>query len=631
MKQFLLFSFFAGYIFVNLATAQIVYTDDFESYTVDLGIAEQDDTDTWTTWSETPGSAEDPIITDEAAHQGTQSMVVYGTNDAVLLLNDLTSNRYRVEFYLMVPEGFLGYYNILQDFAGTSSTWGMQAFFKDGVLTIDGNTASAVSYEYTPGEWMKIQHFVDLDNDWIDFYIDGELVHAYQWSHGTFNNGTGINKLDAFNFYAWNDDGAGTPKFYMDDYSIEQVDIPNPPQNFSLQIINDNNVSLSWDAPAEGDPQSYSIIRDGDEIAVVTDEFVYVDSNLYPSEYDYQVKAFYGESVGYSASAGIETANIPGGNERQLVLFEAFTGTWCPQCPTAAQALDMLHNEGLDVAIIEYHGLVNDMYETPATAVRTGFYAPFYSEDGEGFAYPATVIDGRAGFEGALSSVDDQNAYYDYFYEDYIDIPSVYLISPQVERIATSPYQFDVSIDVEETFAYYEDEMRLFVALTETNIPESWQGGLEEINFVLREMYPNAAGSVMDFSDTNSDNYSFQFTLDTSYVIENCELVFFLQNMENAYIMEVAKMDLEDFSAGIYDMNSNYVSVYPNPASEQVLITANEKINEISVHSITGQTVLVLHPGTNQTQILTSAFSSGMYSVKVKTEHNTFVQKLMIN
>jgi hypothetical protein len=93
MKQFLLFSFFAGYIFVNLATAQIVYTDDFESYTVDLGIAEQDDTDTWTTWSETPGSAEDPIITDEAAHQGTQSMVVYGTNDAVLLLNDLTSNR----------------------------------------------------------------------------------------------------------------------------------------------------------------------------------------------------------------------------------------------------------------------------------------------------------------------------------------------------------------------------------------------------------------------------------------------------------------------------------------------------------------------------------------------------------
>ncbi len=618
-------------IFVFAATtvfAQTIYTDDFETYTVGDGIADQDTTGTWTTWSETPGSAEDPLVTDAAANQGTQSMVIEGTNDGVLLLNDLTENRYRVEFYLMVPEGFLGYYNILQDFAGGSSVWGMQLFFEDGVGTIDGNGYDALDFTYTPGEWMKIQHFVDLDNDWIDFYIDGELIHAYQWSNGVANDETGINKLDAFNFYAWDDGGAGTPKYYMDDYIIEQVDIPNPPLNFAIEVINGNDVNITWDAPTEGTPDSYSVIRDGAEIAVVDVGTSYLDENLYPGDYDYQVKAFYGEAVGYSASAGLETASIPGGNMREVVLFEIWTGTWCSYCPTAAGAIDEMAVDYTDIAVIEYHGLNGDIYETSATAIRHDYYVPTF-DDGDGaFGYPTTIVNGMFGMEGAMPTVADQKAIYEYYYDEYIDIPTVYTISPTVDLISSNPSVFDIDIDVEETFPYYEDEIRLFVALTETNIPETWQTETE-VNFVLRDMLPDANGTVLDFTAGSIHNETMQLTLDGSYVRSNCELVIFVQNMATAEIMEAGKIDLGSF-VGIENNETLKLSVYPNPSNDFVNVVASETIELIAIYSLTGQLVYQVNPESNSHNFSTEAFANGVYNMKINTQNGSQVKQLII-
>lgn len=611
----------------STSIAQTIYTDDFESYTVDQGVADQDATGTWTTWSDSPGGSEDPLVTDAAAYGGTQSMVIEAGNDGVLLLNDLTENRYRVEFYIMIPDGFQGYYNILQDFAGGSSTWGMQIFFQDGTGSIDGNGYGALEFSYTPDTWMKIQHFIDLDNDWIDFYIDGTLIHAYQWSHGVANDGTGINKLDAFNFYAW--DEGGTPKYYMDDYIIEQVDIPNPPLNFAIEIQNDNDVNITWDAPTEGTPVSYSVIRDGEEIASVDETtFVLLDENLYPGDYDYQVKAFYGEAVGYSASAGVETASITGGNERQYVLFEIFTGTWCPYCPTAAGAIDELAAENADVVVIEYHGLNGDIYETPATATRTSYYLPFFDDGDGGLGYPTTIMNGMEGMEGALTTVADQKSLYEYYYNEHKNIPTVHTISHTVDLISSNPSVFDISIDVTETFPYWDDEMRLFVALTETNIPESWQGE-SEVNYVLRDMLPNASGTVLDFTSETTITEEFQLTLDASYVRANCELVVFVQNMGTAEIMEVSKVDLGTF-VNMETTEETKLSVYPNPSNGTVNIAASENIETIQIISITGQTIMQVSANSSVVKIDTSDLPKGMYQLKVETSNGSQMKQLMV-
>ncbi|HOZ31086.1 MAG TPA: hypothetical protein PLL66_09230, partial [Bacteroidales bacterium] len=165
---------FAGLILaVGYLNAQVMYSDDFESYTAGLGIAEQEG-NVWDTWNGDPGSEEDPLVSDAYAYQGTQSIQVAGTNDGVIEFADLTTGRYRIEFYIMVPEGKLGYYNIMQNFnpAGTGLVWGMQTMFKDGVMTIDGMGYGAVEHNYTPGTWLKVQHFIDLNSDWVDMYID---------------------------------------------------------------------------------------------------------------------------------------------------------------------------------------------------------------------------------------------------------------------------------------------------------------------------------------------------------------------------------------------------------------------------------------------------------------------------
>ena len=629
MRKQLLLGVILSIVFSGIALGQILYSDDFESYTIGEGIAQEETGDVWNTWSGTPGSSEDPLVTDAFAHGGTQSIVVEGSNDGVIEFDDITTNRYRVEFYLYIPAGKQGYYNIMQNFnpTGSGNVWGMQIFFQNGTGSIDGNGSAEQTFEYENDTWIKMQHFIDLDNDWVDMYIDGELVHAYQWSHGTFNDGTGLNKLDAFNFYAWNE--GGTCQYYMDDFLIEQVAIPNPPTNFAIEVQNENDVFVTWDAPAEGTPVSYSVIRNGEEIGVIdaaaTTE--YLDEGLYPQEYEYQVKAYYGEGVGYSASAGIEIAEILGGNERQLVLFEIFTGTWCSHCPVAAEAIDMMIDEGLDIAVIEYHG--GDDYETAFTSPRETYYVPFYDGDNSNtIGYPGTIINGMFGMEGALvSGVDDQNELYDYYLEEYLDIPTVFTLDANITLVSTDPYVFDIDVDVEETMPYYEDEMRLFIALTETNISENW-GGLSEVNCVLREMLPNGNGELLDFSTETTYSNTFQLTVD-GFNIENCEVVLFVQNMENAYTMIADKVSLAGF-VGIESTESAQLSVYPNPAKDLVSVAASSEITNITVYTTTGSTVMQLSPNNNLAKISTKELNAGVYILKIETVNGNSMQRLTI-
>lgn len=615
-------------LIVVSAGAQSIYTDDFETYTSGQGIALQETGDVWTTWSNTPGSAEDPLVSNTYAFEGVNSVKVSGSNDGVIKLNDLTSGRYRVEFYMYVPAGKVGYYNVLQDFNGSNSKWGIQIYFQNGVGTIDGNGEAAASFNFNHGEWFKIQHFIDIDNDWIDFYINDELIHAYQWSHGCFNQPGGVNKLDAINYYAWSE-GGGTPEYYMDNFIIEAVETPMPPLNLTAEAV-DGDVNLAWEAPSgKADLESYVIIRDGATIATVANDVLsYTDENLYPGDYDYQVKAYYGVTMGVSAPAGPASVNIPGGNQRQFVLYEIFTGTWCQFCPTAAQAIDMMANEGLDVAVLEYHAFNGDIFETPASASRMSYYLPYF-DDGDGaFGFPTSIINGTYGIEGALNTVALMNQFYDSYYAEYMAIPTVYTIEPAVDIVSTSPYEYNISIDVTETFEYFTDPMKMYVVLSESDIAYSWQG-LNVLNFVVRAMFPTVDGISLDFSTENTQNQVVNVVVDDSYPIENCEVIIFLQNTTTAAIMETYRIKLSDY-VGVQDELAAKVSVYPNPASEMIKVRAGENIKSVNICNLAGQSICSLQPGSSSVDIPVNGWASGMYVVQVETNQAVSNYKISI-
>ncbi|HNQ68675.1 MAG TPA: T9SS type A sorting domain-containing protein [Bacteroidales bacterium] len=626
MRKNLLIMFAGLLLAAGYLNAQVLYSDDFESYTIGQGIALQEG-DVWDTWSGTPGSAEDPLVSDAYAHSGVQSIQVAGTNDGVIEFDDLTTGRYRIEFYIMVPEGKLGYYNIMQNFnpAGTGLVWGMQTMLKDGEMTIDGMGYGAVTYNYTPGTWFKVQHFIDLNSDWFDMYIDDVLVHAYQWSKGVSGTGS-LKKLDAFDFYAWDDDGNGTPEYYMDNFLIEEVETPYPPTNFAYTLENLNDVVLTWDAPTEGTPESYSIARNGVVIGT-TDQLTFTDVNVYPNTYEYSLLAFYGTSSGYSAPVPLEVI-IPGGNPRNYVVYEMFTSILCGYCPYVTQAFDQFVAEAVnDMAIIEYHGngLGEDPFTTVVTDARTIYYGDLYELEG---AYPTTIINGASAFEGTYESVADMKTLFQYYYDEQIAIPSVYTIETDVQQLSTDPYVFNLDVDVVETFPYFEDATIMFISLSETSIAYSWQGQ-NHLDFVCRGVYPDEYGIQMDFSSVNTYINSFNISIDPTYNVDNCEIVVFLQNMETGQIQQVAKEKLFSVSEIETDIEFNTV-VFPNPANEIIYVVADENINNIEVLNVAGQIVASELVSADKFQLNVSDFSTGVYFVKVYTNNEISVHKIIV-
>jgi len=608
-----------------------MYTDDFDSYTVGQGIATQSTT-WWNTWSGTPGSAEDPIVSDSFAFSATNSVRVFGSNDGVIELNDLTSNRYRIEFYFYIPAGKQAYYNLMQNFnpTGTGNIWGMQIFFQNGSVSIDGGGAAAATFPYQSDTWIKMQHFIDLDNDWADIYVNDTLVHAYKWSNGTFNDGSGINKLDAINFYAWNTGGVN--EYYLDNFLIEQVPSPDPAQNLILQIVNNNDVQLNWNSPANDTPIHYAVVRDGQIINIVNNDSSYTDTNLYPNTYTYDVFAYYGNNLGYSPGAGDSTVTIAGGNQRQRVLFEIFTGTWCQYCPTAARALTLMDNQNALIAEINYHG--GDTYETPATNTRADYYSPLLFNN-EAIGYPGSVINGMYGFAGALPSVNEHRDLYLYYYDKYLNIPSIYTIAANVTNITGTPYQFNIDVTVEETFHYFNDEMRLMVCLTETNIPENW-GGLTVVKNVLRKMYPNVNGTILDFSSSTTLNNSFTLELEANYNPINTKAVIFVQNYITGHVMEAKVIDLGALVNNINETHKSKLNIFPIPAQNYVTIDyeTSSQNNKIEIIDITGRIIDIfdLNPLSTQLVVNTAHYNNGTYLCRFISEDNSIsnITKLII-
>jgi hypothetical protein len=157
---------------------------------------------------------------------------------------------YKISFQIYVPSGFLGYFNTLQDFAGAGSVWGMQVYFNtNGSGSVDGGGEGAGTFSFAHNTWILNELIVDMDNDWAEYKLDGESVLGWQWSIGAFGDGS-LNQLGGVDFFAWDNSGAGTPKYYFDDFKIEEFGAPAlmPPLNFTLNVSFEN-IQLTWDSP----------------------------------------------------------------------------------------------------------------------------------------------------------------------------------------------------------------------------------------------------------------------------------------------------------------------------------------------------------------------------------------------
>jgi len=226
-----------------------IFEDDFDTYAANQQLACQNSVD-WTTWSNAPCGNEDPYITTDEAYSVPNSFVVEGVNDLVKEIENYTSGLYKISFYINVPSGFLGYFNTLQYFAGADSKWGMQVFFNDdGTGSIDGGGQTAATFSFQNNTWLYNEVIIDLNNDWAEYILDGNSIHSWVWSIGAFGQNN-MNQLGGSNFYAWDGSSKGTPKYYIDNYKLEELVVNQllPPTNLQADIV-DGDVHLTWDPP----------------------------------------------------------------------------------------------------------------------------------------------------------------------------------------------------------------------------------------------------------------------------------------------------------------------------------------------------------------------------------------------
>lgn len=621
MKKFLfvIVAMFVSIVYLNAQTN--LYSTDFESFTVGGKIAQQAGAP-WTTWSSAPGGAEDPVVSSTVAHSGSNSIYVVNANDGVLHLSDKTTGRYKVEWYMYVESGKLGYFNLLSDFAGSTSKWAFQAYVYHDSIFIDANGTRAAVDVFASNTWTKLHLIIDLDDDFATFYKNDVEIISYKWSKGAQGSDNSL-KLDGVNFYGW--DGTGSPVaggqsgYYIDDVDYDSVPNPGGSSIALTATLSSGDVNLSWTA-ASPSPSLYKLTRNGVALNTTTG-LSYTDAHPWPDTYYYNVRAKY-SNQGYSHASNTDSAIIAGGVSRDLVLYEKGTSIFCTYCPYAAQGIKALvETNQKDAVAIAYHptslwGSFADAYGNTSSETRLVYYGIS--------GFPTVIADGKLKIEGVVQPYANQySQVYLPWYNERIAAKSFHSIDLDV--VSTGLETYSATIIVQESFDAFTS-VKLHAALTESNIPVSWYGQTE-VDYVNRGMYPDANGTTLNFATQNPQTVTLNFST-TGYIKDNCQFVVFVQDPVTKLVTQTV---MQEMSAviGIDEINGANINIYPNPASEYI-IANTQGTGELEIFDISGKLVLqkILSKTTETFDI--SGFNKGIYLVKYTTEKNTFNRKLII-
>lgn len=299
--------------------------------------------------------------------------------------------------------------------------------------------------------------------------------------------------------------------------------------------------------------------------------------------------------------------------ERQKVIIEVGTGTWCPSCPAVVHIIHDLIADGADVAVVEYH--INDPYQNSEALIRKDFYDfPWY---------PTTYYDSNhIGYDDwATYSVHES------YYQASIAETSSFAVS-----VDASVGEFDLTgnISIDKVANYTGANLVLHIALTESDIPEIWQGETE-LDFTERAMYPDGHGTALDFSTGDNQEVSFDFSIDPSWVKENCELVYFVQDNDTGKIVQGDSVLVEDIILGVGDniVQESNSYFYPNPVKNELRLYAEDpsEITNITITNMLGAKIFAQDEYTSPINF--ERFSQGVYLVSYEENGSPKTAKIV--
>lgn len=171
---------------------------------------------------------------------------------------------------------------------------------------------------------------------------------------------------------------------------------------------------------------------------------------------------------------------------RECVLFELFTGVRCPYCPAAANGVAQMLQEGLAIAPVAYHttAFSTETYYTTETNARASYYGIS--------SYPTLKADGVLTKTGGGGASETNYSVYKNYYNQRINVTSPFTIDLDFECIEGNTCR--VNCVVNQVGECNGTNVRVFIALTQCNIDESWQG-MQGLHHVCRDMIPTQVGT----------------------------------------------------------------------------------------------------------------------------------------
>lgn len=591
MKKFLLL-FCLAFPFVMIQAQNVIFSDNFDSYTAGQKLCSQNNTD-WTTWSNAPGGSEDAVISTEQASSGSNSLKVTGTNDIIYRFSNQTSGVFDIDFNYYVPSSGSGAYFNLQHYYNPGIEWAFESFLYNsgtGYITING---SNTNFSFPINSWFPVKIHVDLDNNSATLTVNNTDVTTWTFSN-TSDNTSGICQLGSVNFYAGApNNGSGT--YYVDDFVFSEISAAND-GSFVFSPEGDINVSVGTNFPSTtsytlnlsnpgGTPVNYRIVPVYDvepSLGQLTNTLtrageVSENGILFGS-------TFVAAAIGFPASDLI-SQNLIGFTLRTIHV--------------TLSNVDLMLNP--KIQIYDMNGILVD---GPGEVIYEQSFTPVEGENVVSLNTPY-VLDGR-----------------DLWFGVYFE---------QTEETAASDTRPVVGCDDAVTPDPYGNWCKTSVAWGHLNAGASssltynwaisgYVDGADTTPWM--SIAPTDQGTI---AANGSAQATVNFTIDNAlphtgklYVYSND-----LNNDLNILNVTVVVTD------GVEENEAIRISIYPNPATD-VLNIASESINRVEVFNMAGQRVWDGQYSENEITIATGNWAPGTYMVKVTANGNAKVEKIIV-
>lgn len=407
--------------------------------------------------------------------------------------------------------------------------------------------------------------------------------------------------------------------------------------------VNESNITITWNPPANENPRTYTITRNGNEIATGATETTYTDNDLSAGTYSYCVKAVYSECTSVPACAEIVTIGgttifYPATNIQGIAEGSNVKLSW--NAPEASDGEIILQES--------FEGYPNgEETQPPGWIVHA---TP--DEDGDRWV----TIDLNY-IEWITTWHDGPGAMGSYSWAVWPIDPDTYLVTPPIDGatrikyyVATrTQYPDHYSLMVSKTGTNPEDFVAIF---DETPVPEKdnteqdknsydktvvWFKrvielpiGTKHVAFRHHDSYDRniiLIDDVTAYSGAPLGDYTYTVTRNgaeiASGLTETAFMDTYVPGGTNEYCVKVVYKEgtSEPACTSITGINENMIGkikVYPNPAKDNLTIECPEEISKVEMFDVLGRIALSNENVSNATVDI-SSLNNGVYFLIIHT------------